>query len=740
MSNIARIYDPLGFLTQITFLVKKWMQQLWTLKLDWDDPLPNTIYSSWTQFLAEFEMLGRIQIPRFYGQIGAPIVDMHGFCDASESGYGAVIYLRISNSDKITTHLIYAKSRVAPLKQLSIPRLELCGAMLLADSIDYVLDALKEQIFINTLVTWTDSQIVLSWLSSIPTRWKTFVANRVAHIQEVLPKTHWRHISSESNPADCTSRGLTPAQLIADCLYWNGPHWLTMPEESWPDSSFQANSNETPPEEVRASLQVTTDLSIITYLLTRFSSLPKIICIVAYLLRFSSKLRHYEIIPSPDECHASLLKLIKMVQEESFPQVIGCLKANRLIPKSYRKLSLFLDDQHLIRVGGRLRRSQLDFQTCHPLLLPSKHRLTELIIENAHKISLHSGLKTLQYLLLQQFWILSSRRSIRRCLSKCLKCFRCRPRTITQPMSDLPSVRVTRSKPFDAICIDYAGPFIISMTRAREVKTTKAYVCVFVCCATKAIHLEVASDLSSDIFLAAFRRFVSRRGHCSVIYSDQGTNFVGARRQLEELSRQAGEQLSIKWILNPPSAPHFNGLAEAGVKSIKTHLNRVIGNQILSYEELSTLLTQIEAVLNSRPLCPISDDPNDLLPLTPGHFLISEPLINNVPSPDLAQVPVGRLTRWQLIQKMRDHFWSRWHQEYLHTLQQREKWTDPAVQINPGTMVLLKSDQHSSLSWKMGKILEVHPGQDGVTRVVTIKTATGTLMRPITKVCPLPIN
>lgn len=219
--------------------------------------------------------------------------------------------------------------------------------------------------------------------------------------------------------------------------------------------------------------------------------------------------------------------------------------------------------------------------------------------------------------------------------------------------------------------MDYAGPFFVSSRRARGVTPYKSYVCLFVCFATKAIHLELACSLLTDSFLAALRRFVARRGRCSHLFNDCGTNFVGAHRELVKCMQSASQEAEIKWSFNPSSAPHFGGLWETRVKSMKTHPRRVIGEQILTIEEFSTVLSQIEAVLNSRPLCPVNSDPNDLAVLSPGHFLTLEQLVS-IPSADVTSLPVGRLDRWQLLQRMHQEFWKRWH-EYLHTLQQRPK-------------------------------------------------------------------
>lgn len=256
-------------------------------------------------------------------------------------------------------------------------------------------------------------------------------------------------------------------------------------------------------------------------LLQRYSSLPKILRIIAYCLRFIGNLRanptsHTSIAVTEEQLHQALLVLIKRVQHEIFATQISNLMNNLPLTKPFRKLNPFLE-AGLVRVGRRLIHSTLDYDHKHPILLPCKHRLTDLVIEDAHRKHVHPGLQTLHFLLAQNFWILSPRRAIRHVISKCLKCFRIRPVSVEPLMGNLPRPRVTQLKPFQCVGVDYGGPFFITLGRHRGAKSQKAYLCLFVCFSTKAVHLELASDLSTGAFLAALRRFIARRGRCSHI-------------------------------------------------------------------------------------------------------------------------------------------------------------------------------------------------------------------------------
>lgn len=741
LSEMSRIFDPLGFLVPISLVLKVLVQQLWTLGCDWDEQVPPSIHDSWNKFKAELPLLCSLGIPRVIVRGSCSTVEIHGFCDASEKAYACVVYFRIIDDCNISTFFICSKSRVSPLKRISIPRLELCSALLLAHLVEFVQNTFP--LSFSRVVAWSDSTISLAWIKSSPHRWSTFVANRVTQIQDKLPPSCWRHINSEMNPADPASRGLFPSELISNELWWNGPQFLRLSEEFWPNSASSDQVLDTS-EELKKFVNVTySDVNPFISLIENHSSLGKILRITSYILRFShiSRAQNNKRLGNVtlSELDLSLSYLIRLVQEQTFSQEMNLLKSRKPLPKVFRKLNPFIDDKNILRVGGRLTHSSLPYTQKFPILLPGNHRLTFLLIEFYHKSYLHAGPQTLQYLLAQKYWILSYRRTIRKVLSKCINCFRTNPK-ISQPvMGNLPKARISPIKPFSEVGVDFGGPFVITQGRSRGAKTYKCYLCLFVCMATKALHLEIASDLSSDTFLAALRRFIARRGRCSHIYSDRGTNFVGAAKQIS-LMQDAAETELIEWHFNPPNAPNFGGLWEAGIKSVKTHLLRVVGEQILSFEEFYTVLVQIESLLNSRPLCPLNDDPSDCLSiLSPGMFLNLEPL-SSLPDPDLGHIKLNRLSRWQLVQRLQQDFWRRWRNEYLHTLMQRGKWTTSGVPIKIGTMVLLKDDQLSPLKWPLGRVSEVFPGTDGIVRVVSIKTARGDFKRPVNKVCPLPVE
>lgn len=746
LSELARIFDPLGFLTPLTLSFKRIIQELWTLGLDWDVVAPPNISQNWFRYRLDLDLLSSLEIPRFIPSTKSCSVQLHGFCDASEAGYSAVIYFRIRHSDgSITIHLIMSRCKVSPLQRTSTPRLELCAAVLLTDLVKHVKEIYNGDVQFEDIFCWSDSTVTLSWLRSPSQRWKTYVSNRVSHIQERIPAGHWRHVTSETNPADCASRGVTVRELVNHPLWWTGPAWLALDSSSWPKlpSSIEPQSDLLEEQRVPKQTVLFTAVNQLDDFLSRHSSLNKAKRIVAYVHRFvhncrnPDKRRFGPLVQS--ELDGALTNLVKLTQDKSFSNEIISLKEGKKLPKQFRKLSVFIDNSGLLRVGGRLVHSELDYDCKHPLLLPSQDRMTQLVIDQVHNDSQHPGLRTLNFLIAQNFWILASKRVISSRLSKCIKCFRSNPKPLVPRMADLPKTRISQVKPFSCIGVDFAGPFPTYIKRYRGARPFKTHVCLFICFATKASHVELVIGLTTEAFLAALRRFIARRGRCQRIHCDRGTNFVGAYNALLPLMQDAASRESIEFSFNPPAAPHFGGLWEANIKSFKTHLARVVGNQILTYEEFLTVAAQIESALNSRPLCEMSSDPNDMSVLTPGHFLTLEPLTSLVDT-STSDINISISNRWQLVQKLHRDFWKRWHLEYLHTLNQRAKWHSDIDKPKVGTLVLIKDEQLKPLHWSLGRIVSLHPGKDGIPRVATVRSQSGLIQRPLVKLCPLPID
>lgn len=755
MSEAFRLFDPLGLLGPVVVLAKLIIQELWQLDSHWDESVPPDINYRWTKLRSQLSNLNQLAIPRCVkSRSETRFLQLHGFCDASERAYGACVYVRTqAANDEFRVELLASKSRVAPIKAVSLPRLELASALLLAKLVDKIATAIDLAHVPKFL--WSDSMIALNWISSPSRKWAVFVANRVGEIQRLTSVDDWRHVSSANNSADILSRGLEPHELAMSQSWWHGPEFLSKNEVSWPSGNFVHLEN-IPELKKTFAACARVETSIVDELISKYSSLDKACRVLAYCLRFSKTYR-----PNPPtrfvahtEMLAALDRMCRIVQGQSFLNEYRALKNGKVLDTTSTLLSLapFMTTDGLIRVGGRLQNSDLSPDARHPILLPRSHELTKRVIEYEHARNAHTGVQATMAAVRQRFWPLCLRSTTRKIVQGCVTCFKVKPSHSESIMGSLPAGRVKVSRPFYHCGVDYAGPLILRECKRRNARTIKSYVAVFVCFATKAIHLELVSDLTSDAFIGALKRFVARRGKPAVMCSDNGTTFVGARRELREfyeLLNKEQVQSDIRhflrdqktiWNFIPPNAPHFGGLWEAGVKSMKYHLYRIIGKAHLNYEEMLTVLCEIEAILNSRPIAPLSEDPNDLNHLTPGHFLVGAPL-NSFPYADVSDINENRLVRWQRVEQLRQHFWSRWSSEYLNSLQERNKWkVNKGQQLKANQPVLLKQPGLAPLQWLLGRIERVHTGSDGNARVATIKTASGTYVRPLSKIAILPVD
>lgn len=751
LSQMSQIFDPLGIVGPVLIRGKIFMQQLWPEGVEWDQPLSDELIGAWGSYHQSLLELNTLRIPRNVTPGNAsPIFDVAGFGDASELAYGACLYA-VSRDRRGEAHslLLCSKSRVAPLKKISLPRLELEAALLLSQLLSSVKAAFGERI--DQVRLWSDSTVTLGWIKAESQRFKTYVANRITKIQELTEGATWHHVPTAENPADLLSRGTTVDNLKSCALWWHGPSWLV-------EDIQQPQHAEPPerdlPEERKSSVSLVV-VSTPAYLLTRYSSFAKLCRVVGYVHRFVSNARSSSKTGplDPSELSRAEKTVLNWVQTEAFPQELRCLQNHQELSKKSPLVSLkpFLDTDRLIRVGGRLEHAELPHSQKHPIVLPAKHHVTSLIMRDKHEQAQHCPPEQLLHLVRERFWPISGRREAQKVLRQCLQCFRYRPAMPTVVMGDLPPLRVKAFvRPFTTTGVDYAGPLQLRESRRRgRVHVSKAYVAVFTCFSTKAIHLELVSDLTTEAFLAALSRFTARRGLCSQIFSDNGTNFVGASRQLDEvyaflekeecvIATSLASQ-RVTWNFIPPRAPHFGGLWEAAVKSMKRHLYTVTQGKVLTFEEYSTLLANIEAVLNSRPLTPLTNNPNDFTVLTPSHFLVGDSLLQP-PQYNVLNVADNRLSRWQHLQKLRQQLWLRWQREYLQELQKRAKWHLPGAPIELDMLVLLIEDNVSPLQWALGRIIEVHPGPDGHVRVVTVKTQGGVFKRAVKKLCPLPMD
>ncbi|GFX16936.1 integrase catalytic domain-containing protein [Trichonephila clavipes] len=612
LSTIARIFDPLGLLGPIITWAKIFMQRLWLLELGWSDELPFKEQKEWRRFIDSLKAVNNISIDRCIVIHTAESIELHAFSDASEKAYGSSIYLKsISALGEVKVCLVTSKSRVSLLKQISIPRLELCGAVLAAKLMKKVKEALNLQI--TAVHFWSDSTIVISWIHRESRELKTFVANRVSKIHQLSSRDQWHHIASEQNPADVLSRGLLPEELRDDSLWWHGPELL--------QSTYSTTVIAEPTQRDDFDCE----------------------------LRIQGEKRGPLTTSEVNDAETWLIKQDQSGINLSDPS--GNLKS----------LNIFQDDKGILRVGGRLEKASIPYSQKHPAILAKNSKLSKIYFITLHKKLFHVGPQGLLNAVRLRFWALGGRNLARKTVHTCVVCFKCKPIPSSQIMGNLPYERVNMAPPFSITGLDLGGPYFVTYKHQRKGVLNKIYVCVCICFVTRAIHLEILSDLTSDAIIATLKRFMSRRGKCSKIFTDNATNFVGANSQLkvfyktlnfpdQNLAAYFTEE-GIEWNFIPPRAPHMGGLWEAGIKSVKYHLKRALGRSRLTYEEFETVIIQVEGILNSRPLTPITNDFDNFEVLTPAHFLIGRS-INSILEPLVINISDNRLSRWQRTTKL----------------------------------------------------------------------------------------
>lgn len=761
LSIISQIYDPLGFVSPIVVKAKMLMQNIWLANLTWDQVLNEELTDQWMTFVRSLSDLSKQRIPRcFISSKDLCKVELHGFADASMKAYGACLYIRgFYKNNVVSCHLICSKSRIAPLRTVSLPRLELCACLLLANLANRVLGIVNIKFDSKNL--WTDSQISLCWIKSHPSRWNIFVSNRVEKIQELTSELQWRHVRSDQNPADYLSRGLSSSELLSCCNWWRGPEFL---------SDFKTNLDyyqirtkminvpeqrkivETPPEKIK-TICLVTENDFLESITERFSSFLRLQRVVAYCLRFRNNCKNVEKKHGPievSELHDALIVILKLLQEKYFFDEINLLKKGKpLSNKRLLVLSPFLDETGILRVGGRLDNADISYCQKYPALLPANSHVVALMLQREHIRLYHAGAQTVLSNFRLKFWPLNGLTQTKRIVKNCVTCYRFKAKAASQIMASLPKDRVKIARPFEKTGIDFGGPFLIKTSRLRKAPVIKAYISIFVCMVTKCVHIELVTSLSTEAFLLTLKRFIARRGNPTIIYSDNATNFLGARNHLRvvyEFFRNTSNLNSIKnflssneitWKFIPPRSPHWGGIWEAAIKSAKYHIFRVVGDTRLTFEEFSTVLASIESILNSRPLTALSEDPSDMACLTPGHFLIGGNL-SAYPEKDVTKISDNRLTVWQKCLQMQQSFWKRWSVEYLNRLQNKPKWLSDSKPLQLNQIVLLKDEINPPLKWSLGRVIETINGRDGKVRLVKVRTGDGVFTRSITKLCPLP--
>lgn len=547
LSVTQRVFDPIGFTCPVMLLPKIMLQESWKSKLSWDAEIPNDIKKKFLKWIQELKLLHLVKIPRHAFLSNSSDLSLHVFSDACATAYAAVVYLRCKTDLSTSVQLLMAKSRVAPLREISIPRLELLSCCIGARLAEFVKNNLKCENIQEYF--WTDSTTALQWIKK-EDNWGIFVRNRVNEIRKLTLVETWRHIPGKDNPADLPSRGCSVERLIQS-KWWEGPDWLRLDEDFWPKSESLFNEDEVFQEKMRCTTLVSNELPEGGDFLLYFSSYTKIIRMMGWILRFIFNSRNIgnrrkgEL--SVNEINEAEKKILKIVQEEVFsPQYL----------KNLKSLNVFKDEEGIIRVKTKLLERKDAFEFRFPFLLPSRHKLVQIILQELHLKLMHAGPQIVLSNLRERFWILKGRKSVRQAINRCVKCKRHSSRAMETTPTSLPENRIKDASTFEVVGVDLAGPLIL---KGGE----KSWIVLFTCAIYRAIHLELITSLSSKAFLLSLRRFIARRGRPKIIYSDNGTNFVGVQNLFLSIDWTVVEREAsikkIEWKFSPPAAPWWGG-------------------------------------------------------------------------------------------------------------------------------------------------------------------------------------
>ena len=795
LSVISSVYDPLGLAAPCVLPARILLQDLCQRNTDWDTEIEDKDLQAWKRWLADLPRLEQLSVQRCFKPVNFGKVissQIHTFCDASERGYGAVSYMRSVNEEgRIHNSIIMGKSRVAPMKKITIPRMELTAATVAVRLTTLITKELDMPV--SDIYYWTDSMSVIRYIKNESAIFHTFVANRIAVIRDGSNVENWNYVASKLNPADEASRGLTVNEFVANKRWLEGPEFLWRPQEEWPKANVKIGGILENDPEVRVQVNTVVERkesSPTDRLLAYFSNWLTLTKTVGWILRAMKSLRQWavrrkdllESVRNQDietEKQEALVNekmrkiklqalaqskenvkmvslstedlqkaengILKYVQRSNFSEEINVLQSGdqniRLKRDSrIRKLNPIMKDG-LLCVGGRLDRAALSCEAKYPVILPKESMVSTLILYDIHKSVGHLGRNSMLAKLRERFWILSANTLIRSIVSRCVTCQRYQGQRGAQIMADLPADRITpHEPPFTRSGVDYFGP--IEVKRGRSM--VKRYGAIFTCLAIRAVHIELAYSLNTDSCINAMRRFIARRGQAKVIRSDNGTNFVGAERELKEEvdnwnQKKIADALYVKnviWKFNPPSASHFGGIWERQIRTIRKVLYSLLRDQTVTLddESLQTLFCEVESIINSRPITRMSNDCNDLDALTPNHLLLLQSTVNPPPGIFCKEDNYVR-RRWRHVQYLADIFWKRWLNEYLPALHERQKWLRPVKNLKLGDIVLIVDNTAPRNTWNMGRIVEIHADRNGVVRVVKVKTKTNILERPIHKLC-----
>lgn len=767
LSTVNSLYDPLGFAAPVTLYGRLLLRELSVDSIEWDSPLPESKKGEWETWRHSLKDLEKLHVPRAYTPQSLSKAKRKEICifsDASTKAIGAVAYLKtITEDGTCQLGFILGKAKLAPQVDITVPRLELCAAVLAVEMAELIVDEIDFEP--DAVHFFCDSKVVLGYIYNETKRFYVYVHNRVQRIRQFTSPEQWHYVSTEHNPADYASRSVPASRLT--CTSWlTGPAFLCKQHDSstTPQDSFQLidpdHDAEIRPEAATYATQ-TSQRQLRPERFERFSKWTTLLGAVASLIHVARSFKSASAEQDAKckgwhRCTQSrkaeeLLQankiIIQSVQSAAYPEEIKTLAQGSAVSKSspLSKLNPFLDEEGMLRVGGRLANAEMGNDEKRPLILPGGHHVSLLLIRHHHEKVSHQGrLFTEGAVRAAGLWLVGGKRCISSVLHKCITCRKLRGSAERQKMADLPKERLCVAPPFSHVGLDVFGPWNVTARRTRGGQAqSKRWALLFTCMGTRAVHIEVIESMDSSSCINAMRRFFAIRGPAKTLHSDCGTNFVGATKELGFVMQETSVQSYISqegctWHFNPPHASHMGGAWERMIGVARKILDSMLMHTktALSHEVLCTLMAEVSAIMNARPLVPIQTDPDLPYLLTPSMLLTQKSALLAPPG-DFAEKDLYK-RQWMQVQNMANRFWNRWRAEYLQTLQPRRKWQDERRNIQVGDLVLLRDAQATRNTWPMAIITAVFPGQDDRVRKVELKlTKEGTVkkfLRPVSEI------
>lgn len=766
LSTVNSLYDPLGFASPVTVQGKALVRDISSEQYEWDTPLPPEKMTQWKAWINSLTELEQVCIQRSYLPVSVSCckwTELCVFADASTLAIAAVAYLRALDFEgRWHVGFIMGKSKLAPYPMHTIPRLELCAAVLAVELAEVIQSEIDVEL--QAVKFFTDSRIVLGYIHNSSRRFYTYVANRVARIRGSTEPKQWQYVLTGQNPADQGTRPF-PAAHLKSSSWLLGPPFLSQLNTGQDNEteSFElvdADKDKEVRPQVTCLVTKVTEQALGSSRFERFSSWKSLVRGVAILIHvvksFSSEMKS-DGCKGWHQCSQLLtiersqakMVIVKSVQEDVYKEELKCLTQGTKVhcQSSLAKLDPFIDVNGLIRVGGRIHKADLEDQEKHPLILPAGLHVTTLLVRHYHDKVAHQGRHfTEGALRTAGVWIVGGRRLISSVIFKCVTCKKLRGKREVQKMSDLPADRLATDPPFTYVGLDVFGPWSVTTRRTRGgAAESKRWAVIFACLSTRAVHLEVIESMSTSSFINAMRRFLSIRGPIKHLRSDRGTNFIGACRELQintddpEIKNYLQEQ-GCTWTFNAPHSSHMGGAWERLIGVARRILDGLLvkeGVTRLSHEVLSTFMAEVMAIMNARPLVPVSYDAEVPETLSPATLLTQKASVTPAPLGDFELDHLCKV-QWRQVQSLADSFWKRWRLEYLATLQPRRKWAAEKPDLQEGDIVLIKDIQAKRNEWPLGRIVKAIASSDSKVRKVIVKTLSqGVIkeyLRPITDV------